>query len=158
MPARSTAAARPPVPTGSPKEKSSELIKDSRDHLRNAGVELALAAESFLEAWLILWEDKAEGTNAWLDLARRVAQEVNRFVEEIDRQGAGSRGGKGFLAHLIETLDRELEAIEPPMNEHKRAYRDALLGVKRVLAQSISDSAPLRKQPTGASFRKVEIE
>ncbi|MBI2891751.1 MAG: hypothetical protein HYY13_13325 [Nitrospirae bacterium] len=158
MPRSARAPAEPPEPGRRPAKTDPEpakaLLGESREHLYRAGMEFLLALQTFCEAWLLMFESRVEPANPWIDLGRKVLQDLARLTEAYEKK-APAATRHAIIAKLIGTLDQEIDAIALPMDEHKRAYRDALLGVKRVLAQTMADVPA--EDPRG-SFRAVPID
>ncbi|MBI2059562.1 MAG: hypothetical protein HYT87_07295 [Nitrospirae bacterium] len=154
---RTRRSSRRPLPPA-----GSEFIEESRDHFYRAGMEFLLALRTFGEGWLARMDISTERPDSWTDSLRTILNEIAHLTETYAKGGPDIRQGNA-LQELIEVLDAELDAITPPMDEHKRAYRDALLGVKRVLARrGVSHRSPESAKTSSTvartGFRPVRID
>lgn len=130
---------------------------ESRDHFYRAGMEFLMALRTFGEGWLALLQSDSQRSGSWTESLRTILNELSHLTAAYAKSAPSGSGAKA-VQKLIEALDAEIESIVPPMDEHKRAYRDALLGVKRVLEQTLAQPAGESRTPPGSSFRPVRVE
>ncbi len=155
---RARRSSRRPLPSA-----GSEFIEESRDHFYRAGMEFLMALRTFGEGWLTLLNTGTERSSSWTESLRTILGELSHLTEAYAKNAPVAPHGKA-IQRLIDALDAEMESIVPPMDEHKRAYRDALLGVKRVLARqgtsnrSSEAAKPAASQVPKMGFRPVRID